>query len=150
MGRPAFSFLLACAACLWIVLSVPAARAQQYPDASEPVRISGEISELLMRQDVDAAVAKAAPISLISPADLKNFFNKILNLSDGRYTDLVYSRLYGQTEQDIIYKVRFANAILFVRYLYHVDGGKWKLFNLAFDTESNRPFPEDWHHIYPK
>ena len=150
MRRPVFSFLFICAACLCLALSVPAAKAQQYPDASEPVRISGEISDLLLRQDIDGAVAEAAPISLVAPADLKEAFNNILRLSDGRYTDLVYSRLYGKTEEDIIYKLRFANAILFVRYLFHVDGGKWKLFDVEFKTESSEPFPKDWRHIYPK
>lgn len=86
---------------------------------------------------------------MISPADLKNAFSKVLNLNGGRYMDQVYSRLYGKSEADIIDKLKFTDSILFVRYLLHVDNGEWKIFDIEFKTESSAPFPKEWRHIYP-
>ena len=142
-----FRFLLAGALCLGLAA---AAKAQQYPDPAEAVRLSGEISELLLRRDIGQAVGKAAPSTPIAADALNNAFSQVLKLGNGQYADLIYSRLYGRTEQDIIYKVQYAGTVLFIRYLFQVEGGRWRLFNFALKTDTDAPFPKDWPHIYPK
>ena len=62
----------------------------------------------------------------------------------------MYSKNYGKTQADVIYKLRFSNAVLFLRYLYHVEGGQWRLFDFSLKTETDYPFPKDWPHIYPQ
>ena len=57
---------------------------------------------------------------------------------------LVYARDYGRTEKDIIYKIDFDKAFLFVRYLYHVDNGAWRLIHIHLKTENEEPFPKEW------
>jgi hypothetical protein len=74
----------------------------------------------------------------------------VRGLGQGQYTDLVYSRDYGRTEKDVIFKIDFDKAFLFVRYLYQVDNGAWRLIHIHLKTEDELPFPQDWPHIYPK
>ena len=113
---------------------------------------SDEITRLLASRDIDAAAAaaKSAMPEQMSLDQLKNTFGAINNLGESYYHEIVYSRDYGRTGKDIIYKVAFENNFLFVRYIFQVGrGDKWYLVNLAFNTESELPFPRDWQHIYP-
>ena len=71
-------------------------------------------------------------------------------LGQGQYTDVVYARDYGRSEKDVIYKIDFDKAFLFVRYLYQVDNGAWRLIHIHLKTENELPFPKEWVHIYPK
>lgn len=62
----------------------------------------------------------------------------------------MYSRDYGKTEKDIIYKIDFERAFAYVRFLWQVDNGKWRLINISYKTENSLPLPAGWQHIYPK
>ncbi len=66
------------------------------------------------------------------------------------YTDLIYSRDYGKTEKDVIYKIDFPAGILFVRLVWQIHGGDWRLMHLTYKADENLPFPTGWEHIYPK
>ena len=39
---------------------------------------------------------------------------------------------------------------LFVRFLYHVDNGAWRLIHIHLKSENEHPLPKEWVHIYPK
>ena len=56
----------------------------------------------------------------------------------------------SEEAKDIIHKINFSKAFLFVRYLYHVNNGAWRLIHIDLKTENEEPFPKDWAHIYPK
>ena len=56
----------------------------------------------------------------------------------------------NKDEMDVIYKIDFDKAFLFVRFLYHVDNGAWRLIHVYLKTENDEPFPKDWGHIYPQ
>jgi hypothetical protein len=58
---------------------------------------------------------------------LKDVLQLVNGLGQSQYSDLVYARDIGKTEKDVIYKIDFDKAFLFVRFLYHVDGGAWRL-----------------------
>lgn len=116
----------------------------------DAVRASAEISNDLARRDVDAAAGVASRLMVAtSAAKLKGTFDLVRGLGQGEYTDLVYARDYGRTEKDIIYKIDFEKAFLFVRFLYHVDNGAWRLIHIDLKTEDELPLPKDWLHIYP-
>ena len=85
-----------------------------------------------------------------SAEKLKDVFQLVNGLGQSQYSDLVYARDIGKTEKDVIYKIDFDKAFLFVRFLYHVDGGAWRLIHLHLKTENDEPFPKEWVHIYPK
>ena len=140
--------LFAAAASLW--LASPAA-AQPSLDNFDALRASAEITGLLARRDLDAAAETAARLmDGTSAAKLKDVFQLVRGLGQSQYADLVYARDYGRSEKDIIYKIDFDKAFLFVRYLYHVDHGAWRLIHIHLKTENEQPFPKEWVHIYPK
>ena len=125
--------------------------AQPATDNFDALRASGEITDLLARRDIDGAAQAAARLTAGTPADkLKDAFQIISDLGQGQYTDLVYAHDWGRTEKDIIFKVNFAKSFLFVRYLYHVDNGAWRLIRIHLAKEDELPFPKAWVHIYPK
>ena len=66
-----------------------------------------------------------------SAEKLKDVFQLVRGLGQSQYSDLVYARDYGRTEKDLIYKIDFDKAFLFVRYLYHVDNGAWRLIHIV-------------------
>ena len=94
MGRSGLQLALLCASCLCAVLgaqpslaqqvSTPPTLGQQALDPNEPARISGEISNLLLRHDVAGAVARATPVSLVSPEALRGVFNNVQKLTNGQ------------------------------------------------------------------
>ena len=126
--------------------------AQPALDAFDALKASAEISNDLARRDVDAAAQAAARLMEgTSAAKLKDAFHLVRGLGQGQYSDLVYARDYGRTEKDIIYKIDFDKAFLFVRYLYHVDNGAWRLIHIrSEDRERSVPFPRTGLHIYPR
>jgi hypothetical protein len=139
---------LAVAAAL---LLAGAAAAQPAPDNFDALRASADIANRLAHRDLDgAAQAASALMEGPTPAKMKDVFQLVRGLGDGQYADLVYARDYGRTEKDIIYKIDFAKAFLFVRFLYHVDNGAWRLIHIDLKTENDEPFPKEWVHIYPR
>ncbi|MGC1413094.1 MAG: hypothetical protein WA864_29615 [Acetobacteraceae bacterium] len=142
------SQLIAAAASLCLALPVAA---QQTADSFDAVKVSAEVTNLLARRDLDgAAEATSRLMEGNSPAKLKDLFQLVRGLGQGQYTDLIYARDYGRTEKDIIFKIDFDKAFLFVRYLYQVDNGAWRLTHIDLKTEDELPFPKDWPHIYPR
>jgi hypothetical protein len=142
------SQLIAAAALLCLTLPVAA---QQTAESFDAVKASAEITNLLARRDLDAAAeATSRRMEGNSPDKLKDLFQLVRGLGQGQYTDLVYSRDYGRTEKDVIFKIDFDKAFLFVRYLYQVDNGAWRLIHIHLKTEDELPFPKDWPHIYPR
>ena len=142
------SRLIAAAASLCLALPVAA---QQAADSFDAVKASAEITNLLARRDLDAAAeATSRLMEATSAAKLKDLFQLVRGLGQGQYADLIYARDYGRTEKDIIFKIDFDKAFLFVRYLYHVDNGAWRLIHIDLKTEDELPFPKDWPHIYPR
>ncbi len=139
---------LAVAAAL---LLADAAVAQPALDNFDALRASADITNQLVRRDVDGAAQAAAGL-MEGPtvAKMKDVFQLVRGLGQGQYADLVYARDYGRTEKDIIYKIDFEKAFLFVRFLYHVDNGAWRLIHVHLKTENDEPFPKEWTHIYPR
>ena len=127
------------------------AAAQPALDNFDALRASAEITGLLARRELDAAAEAAARLmDGTSAAKLKDVFQLVRGLGQSQYADVVYARDYGRSEKDIIYKIDFDKAFLFVRYLYHVDNGAWRLIHIHLNTENEQPFPKEWVHIYPK
>ncbi len=125
--------------------------AQTGPDATIPAKVSERIVADLARSDLNAFAADAAKYMAPEVSErIKNSFASIKDLGQSQYSDLVYSRDYGQMERDIIYKIDFDKAFAFVRFLWHVDNGNWHLVHVAYKTEGNLPLPGGWEHIYPK
>jgi hypothetical protein len=133
------------------LLLAGAAAAQPTLDNFDALRTSADITNQLARRDVDGA-AQAAASLMEGPtgAKMKDVFQLVRGLGQGQYTDLVYARDYGRTEKDIIYKIDFEKAFLFVRFLYHVDNGAWHLIHINLKTENDEPLPKEWIHIYPR
>ena len=142
---------LLCAALL-IWTASPAITAAQPTSANfDAVQASAEITNALARQDIAAAASAASRLMVATSADkLKGVFHLIDDLGQSQYSDLVYARDYGRSEKDIIYKIDYDKAFLFVRFLYHVDNGAWRLIHVHLKTENDEAFPKDWVHIYPK
>ena len=121
------------------------------PDATLPARVSDQIVADLARPDLDAVAAKTKKYMGADVADkIVNEFASIKNLGKSQYTELVYSRDYGKTVKDTIYKIDFDKAFAFVRFLWEIDNGDWHLIHLQYKTENDLPFPSGWEHIYPK
>ena len=58
------------------------------------------------------------------------------------YYDQIYSRDWGKTEKDIIYKIYFPKGnVFFIRYLYHIDDGQWRLTHFDINTKQNLALP---------
>jgi len=140
-------------ATAWLCLAAfgSVASAQPSLESFDAVQASAEITNGLARRDLDAAATAAAKLMQGNSADkLKDVFGLVRGLGQSQYTDLVYARDYGRTEKDVIYKIDFDKAFLFVRYLYHVDNGAWRLIHIHLKTEDEQPFPKEWVHIYPR
>jgi hypothetical protein len=133
------------------LLLAGATTAQPRLDTFDASRTSADITNQLLHHDVDGA-AQAAASLMEGPtaAKMKDVFQLVNGLGQGQYADLVYARDYGRTEKDVIYKLDFAKAFLFVRFLYHVDNGAWHLIHINLKTENDEPFPKEWTHIYPR
>jgi len=141
------------AAAGWLCLAAsgPLAYAQPSPQGFDAVQASAEITNDLARRDLDAAAEAASKLMPGNSSEkLKDVFGVVRSLGQSQYTDLVYTRDYGKTEKDVIFKIDYDKAFLFVRYLYHVDNGAWRLIRLHLKTENEDPFPKEWVHIYPR
>jgi len=133
------------------LLLAATAVAQSALDNFDAFRASAGITDQLVRRDADgAAQAAAALMEGPTAAKMKDVFQLVRGLGQGQYADLVYARDYGRTEKDIIYKIDFEKAFLFVRFLYHVDNGAWHLIHINLKIENDEPFPKEWTHIYPR
>ena len=138
------------AALLSLVLAAASAAAQPVSGNFDAVSASTEITNDLARRDVDAAAVAASKLMEATSAEkLKDTFRLALGLGQGQYADLIYTRTYGKAEKDVIFKIDFDKAFLFVRYLFHVDHGAWHLIHIHLKIEDELPFPKDWAHIYP-
>jgi hypothetical protein len=125
--------------------------AQPASDAFDAVRASAEITNDLAKRDLAAAAEAAAKLMEATTAEkLKDVFQLVNGLGQSQYADLIYERDFGKTEKDVIFKIDFDKAFLFVRYLYHVDNGAWRLIHIHLKTDNEEPFPKEWVHIYPK
>jgi len=145
MKHVLFAAMLICAADPTISAAQPASA------NFDAVQASAEITNALARQDITAAASAASRLMVATSADkLKSVFRLIDDLGQSQYTDLVYQRDYGRTEKDLIFKIDYDKAFLFVRFLYHVDNRAWRLIHVHLKTENDEAFPKDWVHIYPK
>jgi hypothetical protein len=105
----------------------------------------------LSRADLDAVARDSAKYMGQDVADrIKNNFASIKDLGKSQYTEMVYSRDYGKTGRDFIYKIDFDKAFAYVRLLWNIDNSDWHLTHLGYKTEGELPFPSGWEHIYPK
>ena len=141
------------AGAAWLCLAATGSVAHAQPSLQgfDAVQASAEITTDLARRDLDAAAEAASKLMQGNSAEkLKDVFQLVRGLGQSQYTDLVYARDYGRTEKDVIYKIDFDKAFLFVRFLYHVDNGAWRLIHLHLKTEDEQPFPKEWVHIYPR
>ncbi|MDQ4059754.1 MAG: hypothetical protein M3145_01415 [Pseudomonadota bacterium] len=140
-------------AVIWLCLTLWAfdARAQSPGGDVDPLKVSEEITQQLARRDIETAIKTVtAAMALTTLSDsVKASLRSAAALGESQYFDLVYARDYGRTGKDIIYKINFEQAFLFGRYLFHIDGGRWRLINFKFKTENDAPFPKEWQHIYP-
>jgi hypothetical protein len=139
-------------AIAWVMLAtVAVGPARADLDSTLPTRISERILAALARTDLDAVATLTAKYMGSGASDrLKNSFASIKDLGKSQYTELAYSRDYGQTEKDFIYKIDFDKAFAYVRFLWQVDNGDWHLVHLSYKTENELPLPTGWEHIYPK
>ncbi len=143
--------LLLTAAGLALAAATVVGVAQTGPDAAIPAKATERLIADLARSDLNTFATDAAKYMGPEASErIKNSFASIKDLGQSQYSDLVYSRDYGQKEQDIIYKIDFDKAFAFVRFLWHVDNGNWHLVHVAYKTEGNLPLPGGWEHIYPK
>ena len=127
------------------------ADAQPAPGNFDALTASANITNQLVRGDIDgAAQAAAALMEGPTAVRMKEVFQVARGLGQGSYADLVYARDYGRSEKDVIFKIDFPKAFLFLRFLYHVDNGGWHLIHINLKTENDEPFPKEWVHIYPK
>jgi hypothetical protein len=148
MRRLAYALM---AAGVFFAATIAAGSAQGAPDDTIPAKASERIVADLAAADLDAFAVDAAKYMAQSATErLKNNFASIKDLGQSQYSELVYSRDFGKTEKDIIYKINFDKAFAFVRFLWHVDSGNWHLVHVAYKTEGGLPFPAGWEHIYPK
>jgi hypothetical protein len=132
-------------------MSLAAPVCAQSVEGFDATRPSLEIANLLAQRNVDAAVAVAARLMTGAMAeDLKDAFQLARRFGEGHYADLVYSRDYGRTEKDLICKIEYDKAFVYVRFLYHVDNSAWRLIHIDLGKENDLPFPKDWTHIYPR
>jgi hypothetical protein len=133
-------FAIAASLCL-------AGEAIAQPAAFDALAASSAIIKDLARQDIDAA---SKLMEATSADKLRGTFRFVKDLGAAQYTDLIYARDFGRSEKDVINKIDFSKNFLFVRFLYHVDNGAWRLIHIQLKTEDELPFPRDWAHIYPQ
>jgi hypothetical protein len=128
-----------------------AAVAQAAPDGAVAAQVSEEITRQLGRGDMDVALRSigGAMKSEATAQLLRGSLQAIKGFGRNQYADRVYARDYGRTNKDIIDKLNFDNSTVYVRYLFSVENGEWRLINFAFKTETSLPFPKEWTHIYP-
>jgi hypothetical protein len=134
-----------------LIFGVSALDARADPDDALPVKASEKMLAELAKADLDSVATDAGKYMGSDVAEsIKNNFASVKNLGQSQYTDLVYSRDYGKTTRDFIYKIDFEKAFAYVRFLWEVDNGNWRLVHFQYKTDNDLPFPGGWEHIYPK
>ena len=59
-------------------------------------------------------------------------------------------RTYGKTGKDLIYKVRYDQNMLFVRFVLHKrEADNWIVSWFAAQAETQAPLPRAWNNIIP-
>ena len=119
--------------------------------ASEPLTTSKAVSQLVSEQSLEKAADQIGGL-MGNPAARDKALTAMKPLDQfgkGQYIDRVYSRAIGTTTYDIIDKINFDRAIIYMRYTYHIEAGKWMMLNFVFKSEDKLPFPAEWVHVYP-
>jgi hypothetical protein len=111
--------------------------------------VAGEISRAIAAGDLDGAAGKIAETLREGADKVRPGLQSIAPLGKSQYVDRVYARAYGKTSKDLIDKIMYEQNVLYVRYLFSVDQGGWRLIRFDMNTELTAPFPKDWAHIYP-
>jgi hypothetical protein len=136
-------------AAMSLFLALPAAA--QSLGSFDAAGTSAEIANLLAQRNIDGAAEAAAQLMPGTTVEkLKDAFQLARGFGQSQYSDLIYARNYGRTEKDLIYKIDYDKAFMYVRFLYHVDNGAWRLIHIYLKTENDLPFPKEWGHIYPQ
>jgi len=139
------------AATIALTFMLAAAAAQADPDAALPGKMSEKIVAELAKADLDSLSGDATKyMGEQTGATIKDSFASVKTLGASDYSELIYSRDYGKTGKDFIYKIDFARAFLYVRLLWQVRDGEWRLSHLTYKADADLPFPAGWEHIYPK
>lgn len=140
------------ASTIGFALMLAAAAAQADPDQALPGKMSDKIVNELAKADLDTLTADLNKFMGGKAGETirSNFASVQKSLGASDFLELIYSRDYGKTEKDFIYKIDFANAFLFVRLLWQYHEGEWRLAHLTYKDAEDLPFPAGWEHIYPK
>lgn len=135
---------------LIVLVLAGAAAAQPAPPADSAVDgTADQISRAIAAGDLDGAASKIADALRETADKVRPGLQSIAPLGKSQYVDRVYARAYGKTSKDLIDKIMFEQSILYVRYLFSVDQGGWRLIRFDMNTELTAPFPKGWAHIYP-
>ena len=111
--------------------------------------VADQISQAIAAQDLDGAADRIAGAMRETADKMRPSLQGIAPLGKSQYVDRVYARSYGKTSKDVIDKIYFEQNILFLRYLFSTDQGRWRLIRFDMNTELTAPFPKGWSHIYP-
>lgn len=134
-----------------LALGAPAGAQLASGDDKVVLATIDEIDKDIAAAAIDDAVEKiAGAMKTRGPSEnLRANFQVLKTFGKAQYVDRVYARDYGRTTKDVIDKINFDRSILYVRYIYTVEQGEWRLMQFNFKTETGAPFPRDWVHIYP-
>jgi predicted transcriptional regulator len=136
----------------WLLLAAPQfAHAQPVVDPVPVIAMAEEITGQMAQRQVDGtitALARAMQSQSVAES-LRGPLEGLIGLGSSQYVDRVYVRDFGRTTRDVIYKIRYDHNTLYVRYLFSVEQGAWRLMHFYFQTETGLPFPKEWIHIYP-
>jgi hypothetical protein len=149
MLRP-ISILRAAIVGVVLAAAMPA-HAQVSPKGPDPLASSREVSGLIAARDAESGAELSGRL-MGGPSNqekMKPIMRQMSDYGPSQYVDRVYARAIGTSSYDIIDKINFDRAIIFVRYLFHVERGEWQLTNFTFKTETNLPLPRDWVQIFP-
>jgi hypothetical protein len=147
MRRTLFAGLILAAA---MFVAAPSAMSQSTTEGRDPAAIADAVSKSLSRLDLDEATGMLRIYMGAAAAEkVRPLLEPFKNFGANQYTEKIYQRDFGKTTRDIIYKHNFDKAVVYSRYIFHLENNKWIVLHFAFKTENELPFPKDWQHIYP-